>query len=150
MDVKQILLESLEKERRLTRETIAAMTDGDVEFKPTPGQMSFGSQALHIAGSWAVFLEGIQGQGWNWEKISSLADYPTLPAILAKLDDVTAAEAAYYKDLEPEAFMRDVHTGWGPPEPLAKLIISFLAHEAHHRGQLVTYLRLKGMTPAQY
>ena len=29
-------------------------------------------------------------------------------------------------------------------------IISYLDHNAHHRGQIVTYLRLKGITPPSY
>lgn len=151
MDLKSMIVETLRSERRLTREVIAAMTDGDVAFKPTPEQMSFGGQALHILFSQSVLTDAFQGKGWNWEKGGFSAEaYPTLEAVLAKFDDVIGAENGYYESLAPEEFERAVPIGWGPPEPVAKLIISFLAHEAHHRGQMVAYLRLKGMTPPKY
>lgn len=150
MDIKKIALNRMAGERRLTRETIVAMTDGDMLFKPTPEVMSFGGQALHIVLSQAVLLEAFQGKGWHWEMPITLEQFPTKEAILAKFDEVNQAAVEYYESLEPDQFGRLVETGWGPPEPLFELFFSFLTHETHHRGQMVTYLRLKGMQPPQY
>jgi uncharacterized damage-inducible protein DinB len=150
MDIRSMVLANLRSERRLTRETIAAMTDGDVNFRPTPEQMSFGGQALHIISCQKTLLDALQGKGWNWKTGIDSQAYPTQEAILAKFDEVTEEELAYYGGLDPELFGRLVSTPWGEPEPLLQLVYSFLAHEAHHRGQMVAYLRLKGMTPPKY
>lgn len=150
MDAKAILLETLRSERRLTRETVAAMTDGDMAFRPTPEQMEFGSQALHILSAYATLTEALSGRGWNWEQGMSLSKYPTQEAILKLYDEETARVAAFVEGLAPEQLFEVIQTGWGVKEAMLQLFISWVTHEAHHRGQMVTYLRLKGMTPAAY
>lgn len=150
MEMKAIWLEQLKGERRLTRETITAMTDGDMQFKATPEQMSFGAQALHIISSQETLMDAINGNGWQWERGTTIQHYPTREAILNHFDYVCANEQALYANMEPEQLFRMMPTAWGPPEPLVQLAISFLTHEAHHRGQMITYLRLKGMKPASY
>lgn len=150
MNIKEILLESLKSERRLTRDTIVAMTDGDVQFRPTEVQMNFGSQALHLLSAWETLRDALQGKGWEWEKGLTQEQYPTQELVLSKFDEVTAADLEYYGNLEPEQLLVKVTTGWGTQEPVLALFYSFLTHEAHHRGQMVTYLRLKGMKPATY
>lgn len=150
MNMKEIWLHSLRHERRITRETIAAMTDGDMQFKPTEGQMPFGQQALHIVSCQKTLVDAFKTGEWNWEQGFDLAKFPTREAILETFDKGTEAEMAYFESLEPEEFGRIIKTPWGSSEPMAQLCISFLAHEGHHRGQMVTYLRLKGMQPAHY
>ncbi|MGE5674937.1 MAG: DinB family protein [Mycobacterium leprae] len=150
MWVKKALLENLRVERRLTRETIAAMSDSEVQFRPTDEQMSFGEQALHVISAQETLLDGLQGKGWVWERETKISAYPTQTAILAKFDEVVATEHAYYESLADADFGRMIPNTWGPPEPVLQLIVSFLAHEAHHRGQMVAYLRLKGITPPKY
>jgi uncharacterized damage-inducible protein DinB len=150
MDIKAIWLEQLKSERRLTRETIAAMIDGDVQFRTTPQQMSYGGQALHLISAQETLMDALNGHGWQWERGVDLEHFPTLHAILDRFDATHAAELAYYENLEPEQFFRSVSTAWGAPEPLLQLAMGFLTHEAHHRGQMVVYLRLKGMKPAKY
>ncbi|HYG57968.1 MAG TPA: DinB family protein [Symbiobacteriaceae bacterium] len=150
MNMKEIWLQSLSSERRLTRETIAAMKDGDVQFKPTEEQMPFGLQALHIVSCQKTLVEAFRTNEWHWEQGYDLVKFPTLEAILTAFDQGQAAETGYYESLEPEEFGRIIKTPWGSSEPVIQMLYSFLAHEAHHRGQMVTYLRLKGMVPPQY
>ncbi|HLN65225.1 MAG TPA: DinB family protein [Symbiobacteriaceae bacterium] len=150
MEIKSILLGNLQTERRITRETIAALRDGEVLYKPTEQQMCFGDQALHIVTSWHTLRDGLQGKEWVWERGYTVAKYPTLEAILAEFDAMHAADLAYYESLENEQFDRLIQTPWGAQEHMVQLIYSFLTHETHHRGQLVTYLRLKGMQPPAY
>jgi uncharacterized damage-inducible protein DinB len=150
MNMKQILIENLRFERRLTRETIAAMPENDLAFRPTAEQRSFGDQALHLISCQETLMDAFQGKGWQWDRGNTLEHYPTQASILAKLDAVYAIEQAYYENLESEEFFRPVSTTWGPPEPLIQLALSFLTHEAHHRGQMVAYLRMTGMTPPTY
>lgn len=150
MNIKAIWVTNLKNERRITRETIAAMVDGDVQFRPTAEQMCFGAQALHLASAQKTLLDALQEKEWNWEQGMNLDAFPTLEAILQKFDEITALEVTFYDGLEPEQYDRTIQTPWGAPEPMVQLLYSFLAHETHHRGQMVTYLRLKGMQPPPY
>lgn len=150
MDVKQILLQNLKGERRITREAIAAMPDDKLAFRPTPEQMTFGAQALHIISCQETLMDAFEGKGWVWDRGLTLEAFPTAAAILARFDTMHEQEISYYEGLESAALLRPVSTSWGPPEPLFQLVLSFLTHEAHHRGQLVTYLRLQGQTPPRY
>ncbi|MFZ5816073.1 MAG: DinB family protein [Bacillota bacterium] len=150
MDAKAIVLENLRTERRLTRETVVAMTDGDMDFRPTPEQMDFGTQALHILSAYSTLMEALSGKGWNWEQGMTRATCPTQAAILELYDAETARLLAFVEGLEPEEFYTVVQTGWGAKEAVLALFMGWMTHEAHHRGQMVTYLRLKGMTPAPY
>jgi len=150
VNIKEIWLANLKSERRITRETIAAMVDGDLHYRPTPEQMTFGGQALHLISAQKTLLEALQGKEWKWDQGMDLERFPTMEAVLQQFDEVMALELAFYGGLEPEQYDRAVKTPWGAPEPFVQLLYGFLAHEAHHRGQMVTYLRLKGMQPAQY
>jgi uncharacterized damage-inducible protein DinB len=150
VDIKSILLANLQGERRITRETITAMTDGDMQYKPTEGQMSFGQQALHLISCQHTLRDGMQGKEWVWERGYTLDKYPTAEAILAEWDAMHAADVAYYESLENAQYDRMVHTAWAAQEHFVQLFYSFLTHESHHRGQMIAYLRLKGMNPPAY
>jgi uncharacterized damage-inducible protein DinB len=150
MNIKDIWLTNLQSERRITRETVAALGGGNVAFRPTEQQMTFGAQALHLISAQKTLLLGIQGKEWNWNQGIDTEHYPTLDAVLSVFDAVTAEELAYYQGLEPEQYDRHIPTPWGEPEHMVQLLYAFLAHEAHHRGQMVVYLRLMGLQPAQY
>lgn len=150
MDIRAIFLANLKNERRITRETIAAMTDGDILFTPTAEQMSFGAQALHLVSCEKTLLDALRGKDWVWEQGINLEKFTTLEAILQKFDEVTAEQIAYFEGLEPEQYDRTIQTPWGAQEHMVQLLYSWIAHEGHHRGQMVTYLRLKGMQPPSY
>lgn len=150
MDAKAILLNNLRFERRLTRETVAAMTDADMAYRPTTEQMEFGTQMLHILSSYVTVMEALEGKGWNWDQGLTLAKYPTQEAILKLVDEESARLLSFVEGLAPEKLFEPVQTGWGTKEAPFQFLMSWVVHEAHHRGQMVVYLRLKGMQPAKY
>ncbi|MFZ5825032.1 MAG: DinB family protein [Bacillota bacterium] len=150
VDVKAIVLKTLRFERRLTRESVAAMADADMNFQPTPEQMAFGQQALHILSAYATLLGALAGQGWVWDQGLTLEKYPTREAILQLYDEETARLERFLEELAPERFGEIIQTGWGTQESLAQILIDWIAHECHHRGQMVVYLRLREATPPRY
>lgn len=150
MELKQIALKTFHFERKLTRETVANMTDGDMGFRPTPEQMDFGTQALHILSAYATLMGALSGQGWVWDQGMTRERYPTQEAILKLLDAETDRLVSFLDDMTERQLTEEVQTGWGTQEPVFQLLVDWFAHESHHRGQMVTYLRLKGMTPPRY
>lgn len=150
MELKPILLKTLRFERKLTRESVAAMTDGDMAYRPTPEQMDFGTQALHILSAYATLMGALSGQGWVWEQGFTRDKYPTQQDILALYDQESERLIQFIEGMTEAQIAEEVQTGWGVKEPALQLLIDWFAHESHHRGQMVAYLRLKGMTPPRY
>lgn len=150
MDLRTAMLEAIRTERRLTKESIAAMADGDMAFRATPEQMPFGEQALHLLSAHATLVDALEGKEWVWDQGMTLEKYPTQEAILELLDRESARLFSFVEGLEPDGLGRVVTTPWGSTETVLQLLVCWISHEAHHRGQMVTYLRLKGMAPAKY
>ncbi len=150
MNAGEVLLATMRDERRMTRAAIADIPEDALAYRPTPEQMSLGGQALHIIACQETLLEALQTGRWEWDRGLTLERFRTREAILARFDEMNAAQEAYFGGLEPEQLGRPVQTAWGSKETVLQLALSFLAHDAHHRGQIVTYLRLKGIKPAVY
>jgi len=150
VDLKSTLLATLAFERRLTRETISAMPGAEFLFSPTPEQMSFGSQALHIISTHETLREALSHGRWNWDRQIDIEHYDTRESVITRFDEMHADSIRLFEQLEVEEFMRLVQTDWGAKEIVLHLAFNFLTHEAHHRGQMVVYLRLKGITPPKY
>lgn len=150
LDLKRVVLKSLRFERKLTRETVENMTDADMGFRPTPEQMDFGTQALHILSAYATLMGALSGLGWVWDQGMTREKYPTQADILQQLDSETDRLVRFIEELTNERLTQEVQTGWGTQEAVLQLFVDWITHESHHRGQMVTYLRLKGMTPPKY
>lgn len=130
--MKAQLLKHWENSRAYTLGVAELMPEEAYDFKPVDGVWSFGEQLNHIA------------YGIHWWA---------------------------------EMFIRSVETEWAPPKPVSgrKKIIATLEkayeelkktyeesngkeggfnatldHITHHRGQLIVYLRIKGIQPPEY
>lgn len=150
MDLKGLLLHSFRGSRRLTQGTVEAMPAEEMDYRPTPEQMSFGEQVLHNLSCYITLTDALAGKGWEWNKGITLERYPTKEAILAFQEAETERLLTLLESQPPEWFAEEVATGWGTTESIAGLLLSWISHEDHHRGQLVVYLRLKGCTPPKY
>ena len=109
-------------------------------FKPVPEQM------LHIAESNLHFFGAISGTK------------PPAPGpvnkgkatVLKALADSFDYSARVLDGLTETQLAKVVDLGEGPQGSAADGIMLALDHTTHHRGQTVVYLRLKGITPAEY
>jgi uncharacterized damage-inducible protein DinB len=130
-------------ERDYTLAVAEAMPAEHYDFKPNPVQRSFGEQFTHLASAnFAYFsafgLEKMPGriQGSDRENtrkvLNASWDYTT--AVLRKLTEKDMLRA----DLGPPRFA--AHTG-------TDLCLRAYTHTAHHRGQAIVYLRVKGIAP---
>jgi uncharacterized damage-inducible protein DinB len=115
-------------------------------FRPVPGVRSFADLGRHILSAERTLHQALREGVWVWDQGVSEAAYPALADVRSLLDRTTAEGIALYREERPE---RLVVASWGT-FPLRRFLFDWLLHEAHHRGQMVTYLRLAGIRPPEY
>ena len=116
-------------------------------FKPTPAQMSFGEQMLHIASANVYFFKKMTGAtGPAAPAKSAAADKAAVIRALNESFDFAAAQLAALKDAQ---LLDIVETGEGKMTRDEGVLLAF-DHTAHHRAQTLIYLRLKGIVPTEY
>jgi uncharacterized damage-inducible protein DinB len=125
----------------------ALMPEDGYDFKASPEEMTFREQLLHIA------------DNINWLSSSYLlVDGPEKSAPGGKLtkDDVLKKLGQAY-DLGLKAHMK-INAGqlddkvkfFAGPMTRRQILILMHDHQTHHLGQLIVYLRLKGIKPPDY
>jgi uncharacterized damage-inducible protein DinB len=126
----------LEASKAYTIAVLEAMPSDDYDFKASEDQRSFAAQAYHIAYSIDYFERAFANGG-------NAAWQPGDENSKSKEELIQWASEKF-----------DAMNEWILSQPandqLTAGIISYLDHNAHHRGQMVTYLRLKGITPPNY
>ena len=128
------LLSILENSKNYTMSVAEAMPDKGYSFKPTEGVMTFGELLSHIA-------YGIQWWEANYIKGTKTNWAP--PVAKATKAEAIAYLQKAYKDLEKTL-------NGNLNDDAVKGFHATTDHITHHRGQAVTYLRCKGITPPDY
>jgi uncharacterized damage-inducible protein DinB len=117
-------------------------------YKPTPEEMSFGEQLLHIAGNLGWLSSTYLGNGENpvAKDDSKLKDKAGIRIVLTKTYDYAIG---VLEVLEKNQLGVPVQFFAGPMTKL-QIITLINDHQTHHRGQLMVYLRLNGLVPPKY
>jgi uncharacterized damage-inducible protein DinB len=117
--------------------------EADYSFKPTPDVRSFGQLVGHVANANYMFCSGVLGtqspSQQNAEELTAKARLvEAVKASFAYCDQAYAIADA--KALETVTFFNQTNTRlW---------VLNFnVAHDFEHYGNIVTYMRLKGMVP---
>ena len=140
-----IFLKHLKTSRDFTLKVAEQMPEGDYGFKLTPPQMSFAEQMVHLSSELDGFLSPFSGEKPN----------PGKPASMSKKDVIAFVRARYdhaidrVSKLTPAQLSKTYSTGEGNATGLESLMI-MLDHSTHHRASAEMYLRVKGITPANY
>ena len=113
-------------------------------FKPTPAVRSFAEQFGHVAGSESMFCAAVLGEpGRAEDAVEKSAK--TKAALVQSLKDAGAyCERAYA--ITDAAAAATISLFGGSGTKLYYLTMN-ATHDWEHYGNLVTYLRLKGLTP---
>ncbi len=141
--------EALAKHWKTSKEYTLAIAEQmpaeSYNFKPNPAEMSFGEQMAHIADANGYFLSLLSGGKSPIGKPANF-DKATVIDLLTKSFDysIQAIEHA-----TPEALKKSYKTPDGTMTGMSVIYFA-MDHTTHHRGQCVVYLRLKGITPAEY
>jgi uncharacterized damage-inducible protein DinB len=123
------------------------MPEEQYNFKPVPDEMSFGEQLLHIA------------QNMNWLSsaylLGSKQNIKSEAKLLSKQSIINTVSAAYDSALAVQYRLTakqldEVVPFFAGPKSRRQILILMHDHQTHHVGQLIVYLRLKGIKPPDY
>jgi len=131
------------EEAREAQKNWDALTDESLQQRAGEGLLSIGEQLWHLASVWHyVFIDELKL--WPGEKFSEKP--PETAAGLADFYREAAEKATGWieqnwgdDDLAAELEL------WGMKMTRGKLLWELIKHEAHHRGQIVTLMRLAGL-----
>jgi uncharacterized damage-inducible protein DinB len=144
-DIQATLAEHWKTSKKYVLELAGQMPAEDYGFKPNPAEMSFGEQLAHIARANAHFFASLSGKE---NPIGKPANFEK-PAVLKLLNDSYDFCIAALEGLGPDRLHGTVDTPAGKMSGVEALLLA-TDHTAHHRGQIIVYLRMKNITPAQY
>ena len=119
--------------KRLNAASAASMPEADYAFKPSPDVRSFGQIIGHLANEHYSLCSDLTGgsnpkKSVDFEKTTAKAD------LVKALNDSNA-----YCDAAFAAMKRD-------EKSFGTLLLN-VTHDSEHYGNLVTYLRMKGIVP---
>jgi uncharacterized damage-inducible protein DinB len=134
------LAQAFLRHRKVTQQLCELMPDDRFEFAPWEGAMSFGALALHLANSADFYLAMAEGKEIQRP---DPATQPKTPAdirgyLARKTDEQLARIGRLTGDLDRKVSAR------GREVPLSLLLGQQREHEAHHKGQMMTMLRMCG------
>lgn len=121
-----------------------AMPADKYAFRPTPEVRSFGEIINHVAGEGRMELEVVGGaQPGDPDRYKSLEDRTEIVRALSEFFDYGTSVLANMTDqqvLEPVTLRERQSPRWA-------VVVGAIGHNKEHYGNLVTYLRLNGITP---
>lgn len=141
-------IEKLENAKAYTLKVAELMPAQDYIFKPDPAEMNFGEQLLHIASNLAWLSSSYIVKAENPIKKKDASD-------LSKTEIISELTTAYdfaissIKKMPIKEIANKVDFFAGPKNKL-QIINLIEDHQTHHRGQILVYLRLKGLKPPSY
>ncbi|MBK8554592.1 MAG: DinB family protein [Lewinellaceae bacterium] len=131
-----------------TLETARAMPGDQFDFKASEEEMSFGAQLDHIASNMVWLSEGYLGAAHFEHPLrENTARTPE--------ESVSYLEAALQFTREAIAAtdvgtLSETKSFFAGPMSKRQILTLMNDHQTPHRGQLVVYLRLKGIQPPKY
>lgn len=133
--------------RRNLEEAAVAMPAGDYAFKPTPEVRSFGQILAHVANANYAFCAQAAGERPPQSVSRDATDKDTL--VKAVAESLALCDRTYGATTDANfGSAITVAAGRGSTRTTRGALLTFnTAHNTEHYGNLVTYLRLKGIVP---
>ena len=139
--------------KQYTLAVLDAMPPDGFDTRPNPAQRTFGEQLIHLARANTAYFRGfdvvavpelLDASQEEPDRLVSASDKDAVRRyVAASFDYGTAALDALTQILltgDVTLFGRQPHTG-------TDVFLRAYMHTAHHRGQIVVYLRVRGITP---
>ncbi len=136
-----------ENAKAYTLKVAAMMPEKDYNFKPVADEMTFGEQLLHIANN----MNWLSATYLSVNKQNSKSD----ARLSGKQSIINTVSAAYDSALSVHYRLTTKQLGetisfFAGPMTRRQILILMHDHQTHHVGQLIVYLRLKGIKPPEY
>src|SRR6266550_8772155 len=134
------LLDTYETERLKTLSVWSLFTDPDLAFRPTPRIRTPLEHMIH---------QCISEDAWMKNMLGVETGKPATPPKESRLDflshyaDVSQLRLVLLRE-KPEAWWQETVKFFDVERPKSWIMLRRLTHSAHHRAQLVVYLRLLG------
>lgn len=130
-----------------TLEVAKLMPESQYQFRPSPEEMTFAGQLLHIAKN-MHWLSTSYLNGTKTTKDLEGKDYSK--AQIIEILEETFRIAAEALEKIPVAALEEKVDFFAGPMSKRQIINLMNDHLTHHRGQLIVYLRLNGIKPPSY
>jgi uncharacterized damage-inducible protein DinB len=140
--------DSFLKHWRVTRDYTLAVLDAmpadGFDSKPNPAQRTFADQLVHLARANNAYISAFK-RGEAPAPPAAADKDPVRKFVAASFDHVTRV----LENLTERDLLRTDLTPFpnAPVHSATDLFLRAYMHTAHHRGQAVVYLRVKGITP---
>lgn len=141
-------IQKLQNGRDYTLKVAALMPAGKYGYKPSPEEMSFGAQLLHLCSNMGWLCSSYLGTEKN-PVTADDAKLQTKEEIESVLKKTYAFAISTLEHFDKNKLAEPVKLFAGPMTRLQ--IINLLNdHQTHHRAQMLVYLRLNGIKPPDY
>lgn len=142
-------LERWEHSRAYLIAVAEAMPDSSYNFKPTPVEMTFAEQLMHIALAmdWhaQTLIAGKKQHPKEYFSVNNKTKSEMMHVVKKTFDEATEV----IKDFDPINY--EVKLNYIRLTRTKRQIFLLLAdHVTHHRAQVLVYMRLKGVEPPKY
>ncbi len=139
------LLVHWRSEREYTLEVLEAMPAEHFDFKPVDEQRTFAEQLQHTGLANAHYFASFAKDAGPPADPTSLSKESVRKCVAATFD---YSESVLSSLSESDFSRRDVKMRFpGRAHTAQDVFLRAYVHTAHHRGQIIAYLRLKGITP---
>ncbi len=150
IDAKTDLLASWKNSEKYTLALYNQMPEDKLDWKYTPESMSFRTQFVHCITFTASQLSGRMNlknpndlkKKEYWEKLSK-SELETEIKEFYNWVGIISKESSNETLIKKDSFV-------GDDMPIWKILYAMENHIIHHRGQVICYLRLNGVTPVGY
>ncbi|MCF8237597.1 MAG: DinB family protein [Saprospiraceae bacterium] len=132
-----------------TMQMVEAMPEQYFDFRPVEEEMTFGEQCMHMVGNIYNLTNRYIQEDTLYQKPDTHASTMTKQEILNRVNKAFDDAGSAVLNLDP----RDLDTVtdfFAGPISKRRVVMLLNDHQSHHRGQMVVYLRLKGITPPKY
>jgi len=144
----QAAIQKLNRAKEYTLKVATLMPAEKYLFKPTPDEMNFGEQLLHLS----------QNLGWLSASYLKQEQNPVKKSEMKVQDKdsiISVVNKAYgYAISALESFLplhlKDPVTFFAGPMNKLQIVNLINDHQTHHRAQMLVYLRLNGIKPPDY
>jgi len=144
-DMQGKLVEHWKTSKKYVLALAEQMPAADFGFKPSPEEMSFGQQMAHIAGANGFFFATLSGQKDPIAKPTQFDKASVIKLLNTSYDFAIST----LEKITPEQLHAEYDAEGGKMTGVELLLLA-TDHTAHHRGQCIVYLRMKGIKPTDY